>query len=99
MASTTDPAEGACPVHGEPMKVRSIKVVYGRAVGLKTSQAYVEARAETFPHSDDWIHGAVTLRRKRTRRVPICAECVAERDRYLARHHPEWLVDHAPESR
>ena len=87
-----------CAVHGWPMRVRSVRVVYGYRSGLKQSPGYLFARRDRFPHCGDWVNGGCIVREAGTARRAVCPECVAARDAYLAERHPTWIASHDPGS-
>jgi hypothetical protein len=87
-------AVSICEVHGCPMPIRSVRVVYGLRRGLKQSPAYLATRRAEFPHCDDWSNGGCIVREQRSRKDPVCLECVAARDAYLQTQHFFWLESH-----
>lgn len=85
-----------CEVHNCPTITRSVRVVYGKRAGLKTSLTYCRARRDLFPNCGDWVGRGCSVSDARTVRKSVCPKCVAARDAYLAEHHPTWVASHDP---
>jgi len=83
-----------CCVHHRRTLLQIVAVVDVLKPGLKASPAYVKARREGFPNSNDVMTGRGAWRSARRTCVAVCEECCRQRDAYLVAHYPLWSKTH-----
>ena len=94
MAEADDPV---CEVHGAPLCVREVRVVYGLIrSSSKVSVTYLNARKQGFPHCDDVALGGCVVRAVRTRPKNVCLTCCEVRNTWLRQHCPTWADERDP---
>ena len=83
-----------CSVHGCATVLQMVAVVDAMRAGLKATPAYVLARRERFPNSDDVVTARGAWRTLRSKRVAVCPECCRQRDAFLLANYPLWSRTH-----
>jgi hypothetical protein len=83
-----------CEIHGCSTELRELRVGDPIKPSLKQTPAYLWAKRAQFPYSDDVVDGRGIRRTAQTARVPVCAECCAQRDRFLLARYPIWSRTH-----
>ena len=84
-----------CPIHSCSTVLQIVAVVDALTPGLKASPAYVRARRERFPNSDDVVAATGARRALHSTHVAVCEECCRRRDTFLLTEYPRWSTTHA----
>ena len=84
-----------CRIHGCSTVLQVVAVVDALTPGLKASPAYVIARRERFPNSDDVVAASGARRALHSTHVAVCEECCRKRDTFLLTEYPRWSTTHA----
>jgi hypothetical protein len=83
-----------CRLHQCKTVLQMVAVVNAMLPGLKSSPAYVMARRELFPNSDDVLTGRGAWRSLSMTQVAVCEQCCQERDTFLLTKYPLWSKEH-----